>query len=131
MSQKNIILFAIVSVLLLLLVHNLKQNAKEAFLMQKGQLVTFEKEAKEIGQLKRRFSDKQANMRTLNTLKRISKPSKEFDKGKKKVLEFDQLTVQKLNALLRKIENSSLKIKRLSVDRIDDLHAKVRLEIAK
>lgn len=131
MSQKNILLFAVVSVLMLLVIYNMKQNAKATFLSQKEQLVTFEKEAKEIGQLKKRFADKRANRRLLETLKRIAKPSKELDKSKEKILEFDQLNAQKLNALLRKIENSSLKIKRLTVNRIDDLHAKVRLEIAK
>ncbi len=131
MSQKNILLFALVSVLMLLVIYNMKQNAKSTFLSQKEQLVTFEKEAKEIGQLKKRFADKRANRRLLETLKRIAKPSKELDKSKEKILEFDQLNAQKLNALLRKIENSSLKIKRLTVNRIDDLHAKVRLEIAK
>jgi len=131
MSQKNIILFAIVSVLLLLFVYNMKQNAYKEFLAQKEQLSTFEKEAKEIGALKKRFADKKANQRLLATLKRIAVPSKELEKSKRKILEFDQLNAQKLNALLRKIENSSLKIKRLAVDRTDDLHAKVRLEIAK
>ncbi len=131
MSQKNILLFALVSLLMLLVIYNMKQNAKATFLSQKEQLVTFEKEAKEIGQLKKRFADKRANRRLLETLKRIAKPSKELDKSKEKILEFDQLNAQKLNALLRKIENSSLKIKRLTVNRIDDLHAKVRLEIAK
>ena len=131
MSQKNILLFALVSLLMLLVIYNMKQNAKATFLSQKEQLVTFEKEEKEIGQLKKRFADKRANRRLLETLKRIAKPSKELDKSKEKILEFDQLNAQKLNALLRKIENSSLKIKRLTVNRIDDLHAKVRLEIAK
>ena len=131
MSQKNILLFTVVSVLMLLVIYNMKQNAKATFLSQKEQLVTFEKEAKEIGQLKKRFADKRANRRLLETLKRIAKPSKELDKSKEKILEFEQLKAQKLNALLRKIENSSLKIKRLTVNRIDDLHAKVRLEIAK
>jgi len=112
-------------------VYNMKQNAKAEFVTQKEQLVTFEKEAREIGQLKKRFADKRANRRLLETLKRIAKPSKEMDKSKEKILEFERLNAQKLNALLRKIENSSLKIKRLTVRRIDDLHANVRLEVAK
>jgi len=131
MSQKNILLFALVSLLAILVVYNMKQNAKAEFVTQKEQLVTFENEAREIGQLKKRFADKRANRRLLETLKRIAKPSKEMDKSKEKILEFERLNAQKLNALLRKIENSSLKIKRLTVRRIDDLHANVRLEVAK
>ncbi len=131
MSQKNIILFGLLSLLLLLLFYTMKQRAKEEFLAQKAQLVTFEKEAREIGELKKRFSDRRTNQRVLGTLKRIASPSKAYEKGKLKILEFDQLNAQKLNTLLRKIENSGLKIKRLSVSRIDDLHAKVHLEIAK
>ncbi|RUM68073.1 MAG: hypothetical protein DSZ05_01690 [Sulfurospirillum sp.] len=131
MSQKNILLFALISFLLILLLYNIKQNARAEFVAQKEQLMTFEKEAKEIGQLKKRFADKRANRRLLETLKRIAKPSRELDKTKEKILEFEGLDAQKLNALLRKIENSSLKIKRLRVKRIDDLHADVHLEIAK
>ena len=131
MSQKNILLFVLVSVLILSVIYSMKENAKAVFLSQKEQLATFEKEAIEIGQLKKRFADKRANKRLLETLKRIAKPSRELDKSKEKILEFDQLNTQKLNTLLRKIENSSLKIKRLTVNRIDDLHAKVRLEIVK
>ncbi|GEM_PF-3862348 len=131
MSQRNIIIFSVVAALLLLFLYNMKQNAYRAFVEQKEQLVTFEKSAKEIGTLKKRFSDKKAVTRTLSSLKRIATPSKEYEKGKKRVLEFDQLSPQKLNALLRKIANSTIEIKDMRITRIDDLHAKVRLEVAK
>ncbi len=131
MSQRNLFLFVLLSLLLLGLLYSMKQNAYKAFVEQKTQLQTFEKEAKEIGMLKKRFSDKKVKQRTLLTIKRIATPQKEFVKGNLKILVFDQLDGRKLNALLRKIENSGLQIKRLVVSRIDDLHAKVRLEIVK
>ncbi len=131
MSQKNLLLFALVSLLLLGLFYTMKQNAEQAFREQRVLLHTFEKEATEIGMLKKRFSDKKAKQRTLLALKRIATPQKEFVKGNLKIILFDQLDAGKLNALLRKIANSGLQIKRLLISRIDDLHAKVRLEIAK
>lgn len=131
MSQKNVLLFSLLSLLLLLLLYNMERHAREDFLAQKAQLVTFEKEAKEIGMLKKRFGDKKATRRALESLKRISTPQKEFVKGSSRVLVFEQLDGDKLNALLRKIANSGIVLKRLQVSRTDDLHAKVRLEMVK
>lgn len=131
MSQKNLLLFALLSLLLFGILYTMKQNAAEAFREEKRQLASFEKEAKEIGMLKKRFSDKRAQERTLLAIKRIATPKKELTKGKLKIMEFDLLDGTKLNALLRKVENSGLQIQRLMVDRIDDLHAKVRLEIVR
>jgi len=131
MSQKNILLFSLLSLLLLLLLYNMERHAREDFLAQKAQLATFEKEAKEIGMLKKRFGDKKTTQRALESLKRISTPQKEFVKGSSRILVFEQLNGNKLNALLRKIANSGIVIKRLQVSRTDDLHAKVRLEMVK
>lgn len=131
MSQKNVLLFSLLSLLLLLLLYNMERHAREDFLAQKAQLVTFEKEAKEIGMLKKRFGDKKATRRALESLKRISTPQKEFVKGSSRILVFEQLDGDKLNALLRKIANSGIVLKRLQVSRTDDLHAKVRLEMVK
>jgi hypothetical protein len=131
MSQKNILLFALLSVLLLFMVYRMRDDARDAFVSQKEQVSTFEKEAKEIAMLKKRFSDKKGTKNALERLKRIATPKKEFVKGKSKILVFDQLDTAKLNALMRKIANSGLVIKHLTITRIDDLHAKVRLELAK
>ncbi len=130
MSQKNLLLFALVALLMLAVAYNMKRHAYEDFVDQKSQLVRFEKEAREIGMLKKRFG-KQATKRQIATLKRIAAPQKELVKSDRKILVFDQLDATKLNALLRKIANSGLRIKKLAVSRIDDLHAKVRVEIAK
>jgi hypothetical protein len=131
MSQKNILLFALLSVLLLFMVYRMRDDAREAFVSQKEQVSTFEKEAKEIAMLKKRFGDKKGAKNALERLKRIAPPQKEFVKGKSKIVVFDQLDTAKLNALMRKIANSGLVIKHLTITRIDDLHAKVRLELAK
>ena len=131
MSQKNILLFALLSVLLLFMVYRMREDARENFVSQKEQVSTFEKEAKEIGMLKKRFGDKKATKRAFEQLKRVASVHKEFVKGKSRILIFDQLDTVKLNALMRKIANSGLVIKHLTVTRIDDLHAKVRLELAK
>ncbi len=131
MSQKNLLLFVLVWGLLLMLVYSMKQNAYREFIAQKEQLVKFEKEAAEIGMLKKRFGDRKTTRRLIDTLRRIATPKKEFVKGNTKVLEFDQLDHSKLNALLRKIGNSGLVIKKLHIAKVDDLHAKLRLELAK
>ena len=124
-------LFAALVLVLLSIVYFMKRNSYNRLLEQQRYLVTFEQEAKEIGTLKKKFSDKQAIRRQIAMLERIAKPSKVFDKGKKKVLEFDDLNAQTLDTLMRKIANSTLRITRLSLTRIDDLRAKLRVEIAR
>ena len=131
MSRKHVMLFAVLVLVLLSVVYFMKRNSYNRLLEQQRYLVTFEQEAKEIGTLKKKFSDKQAIRRQIAMLERIAKPSKVFDKGKKKVLEFDDLNAQTLDMLMRKIANSTLRITRLSLTRIDDLRAKLRVEIAR
>lgn len=131
MSRKHVMLFAALVLVLLSIVYFMKRNSYNRLLEQQRYLVTFEQGAKEIGTLKKKFSDKQAIRRQIAMLERIAKPSKVFDKGKKKVLEFDDLNAQTLDTLMRKIANSTLRITRLSLTRIDDLRAKLRVEIAR
>ncbi len=131
MSQKNLIIFAVVSILVLLLANSFKNSAYEEYLQQKEQLVTFEKEAEEIGALKKRFGDKKSANRFINNLKRVASPSNEKNRGNSIIYDFDDLNNQKLNLLLRKIENSGIKIKELKITRVDPQKAKVRLEVLK
>ena len=131
MTQKNTFIFIIVSVLLLLMVYNMKNNAYHTYIEKKEQLVTFKQEAREIGALKKRFKDKSATRRLIATLEKLAKPSKDYDKSKVHILVFENLPNNVLNAILRKIENSGLKVKKLEVNRVDAKNAKVRLEIQK
>ncbi len=131
MTQKNTFIFIIVSVLLLLMVYNMKNNAYHTYIEKKEQLVTFKQEAREIGALKKRFKDKSATRRLISTLEKLAKPSKDYDKSKVHILVFENLPNNVLNAILRKIENSGLKVKKLEVNRVDAKNAKVRLEIQK
>ncbi len=131
MSQKNLIVFAVVSMLVLLLANGYKKSSYEEYLQKKKQLVTFEKEAEEISVLKKRFGDKKSARRLINTLKRVASPTNEKSRPGSVVYDFDNLNNQKLNLLLRKIENSGIKIKELKITRVQPQKAKVRLEVAK
>ena len=131
MTQKNTLIFIIVALLLLLLAYNMKSDAYHTYLEQKEQLVTFKKEAQEIGALKKRFKDKSAIRRLIDSLQRIAKPTKDYSKSKVRILVFENLQNSALNAILRKVENSGLKVKKLEVNRVDAQNAKVRLEIQK
>ncbi len=131
MTQKNTLIFVVISVLLLALFYHLKNDAKEAYFEQKEQLVLFQKEAKEIGALKKRFKDKSMTRRLIASLERISKPTKDQSKSKVRVLVFENLGNNALNAILRKVENSGLKVKKLQIQRLDAQKAKVQLEIKK
>ncbi len=131
MTQKNILIFILISILSLGFFYNLKKSAKDDYFEQKEQLVLFQKEAKEIGALKKRFKDKSAAKRVISSLKNIAKPVKDQKKSKVRVLVFENLGNNALNAILRKIENSGLKVKKLQIQRVDAQNAKVRLEIKK
>jgi len=131
MSQKQSLLFFVAAFFVLLMVYMMGQNAKKSYFTQKESLEIFEKEAKSMGALKNKFGNKKALERTLKTLTRITPASRDFKKSDVRVLVYENLAPSTLNSLLRKIENSTLLIKKLEINRKNDSTASVRLEIKK
>ncbi len=131
MSQKQSLLFFVVASLLLGLVYVMGTNAKRAYMVEKGRLESFTKEAKSLSTLKERFANNQNRERTLKMLHRIVAPSKEFKKSDVHVFVYENLAASTLNNLVRKIENSTLEIKRLEIDRINEASATLTMEIKK
>jgi hypothetical protein len=131
MSQKQSLLFFAGAFFVLFMVYMMGQNAKKDYFAQKESLETFEKEAKSLGALKGKFGDKKALERTLKTLSRITPASRDFKKSDVRVLVYENLAPSTLNSLLRKVENSTLLIKKLEIIRQNASTATVRLEIKK
>ncbi len=131
MTQKRFILFAVFSLLLLLFVYVKKEGAKKEYFAKKVELLTFEKEAKELAVLKSRYNDKKTTTRLISTLKRIKAPSKDFMKQDIRVLEFEKLDARVLNQLIKKIQNATCVITKLEITRESDTDAKLRVEIKK
>ncbi len=131
MSQKQSLVFFMAAFLVLFMLYMMGQNAKKGYFSEKERLETFEKEAKSIGALKGKFGDKKVLERTLKTLSRITPASRDFKKSDVRVLVYENLAPSTLNSLLRKIENSTLLLKKLEVTRQNDSTATLRLEIRK
>ncbi len=131
MTQKQSLLFFILAILLLFMVYMMGNNAKKSFFSEKESLEHFSKEAKSLATLKSKFSDKKSVQRTIKTLKRIAKVSKDYKKSDVRVLLYEDLSTATLGNLLRKIQNSTLNIKKLEIKRLSETKASLRLEIKK
>ena len=131
MRVTNFLFFIAFSVVLLLVVYIQKQSAKDEYIKQKQEIVLFEKEAKELAYLKKKYKDKKIAKRFVSNLQKIKAPSKDFTKSNSRVLEFDSLDARELNQLVKKIQNQTLQIKKVDIIRESESTSKLRLEIKK
>ncbi len=131
MSQKNSIIMSAGVLLLLFVLYMMGNNAKKAYVSQKSALERFESQAHSLATLKEKFGDKNAMNRTLKTLERIAPVSKDLQKSSSRLLMYDNISATTLGNLLRKIENSTLNIKKLEIHRINENSASLHLEIKK
>ena len=131
MTKNRLLLFVGLGLVFILFAYVQKNRAQEAYLSQKENLLVFEKEAKELGSLKSKHRDKKVSKRVLDNLKRIKEPSKDYKKSDTRVLEFSQLDNKVLNRLIKKVQNSTLEIRKLDIIRESDENAMLRLEIKK
>ena len=131
MSQKQSLLFFVAAFIILFMVYMMGNNAKQLYFSEKENLESFSKEAKSLSALKSKFGDKKNIDRTIKTLNRIARASKDFKKSDVRVLFYENLTTSTLGNLVRKIGNSTLNIKKLEINRINGTSATLRLEIKK
>lgn len=124
-------MFVALALVLLLFVYIQKERAKDVYISEKEALLVFEKEAKELGSLKSKHKDKKLITRAIASLQRIKATSKDFTKSDSRVLEFDGLDKRVLNQLIKKIQNSTLEIRKLDIIRESKSTAKLRVEIKK
>ncbi len=131
MTRNRFILFIALGLVVLLFSYIKKESAKDAYMSQKEELLVFEKEAKELGGLKNKHKDKKVTARAIASLQKIKTSSKNFTKSDIRVLEFDALDKRVLNQLIKKIQNSTLEIRKLDIIRESESLAKLRVEIKK
>jgi len=131
MTQNRFLLFLALGFVLLLFTYIQKEKSKDAYISQKEDLLVFEKEAKELGGLKSKHKDKKITKRTIASLQKIKASSKDFTRSDSRVLEFDGLDKRVLNQLIKKIQNSTLEIRKLDIIRESASLAKLRVEIKK
>lgn len=115
--------------MVLFVLYMMGANAKKQYFAEQENLALFTQEAKSLAGLKSKFGDKKVMQRTLKTLMRIAPVGKDFKRSDARVLVFENLSASTLDALLRKIENSTLNIKKLLITRLNDTSATLRLEI--
>ncbi len=129
MTQKQSLLFFLLASLLVGLMYSMASRAKGDFFAQKERLELFSKDAKSLAALKSKFADKKSKQRTIKRLEHIATASKDFKKSDARVLVYEDLSANVLANLLRKIQNSTLAIKKLEIDRQSAAKATLRLEI--
>lgn len=129
MSRRNSLIFIFLLILLLIFLYILKNSAKESYHEELSNLNRFEIEAKTVAKLKNSIGKKR-DKRVLASLNRLAKPSKDLINGNTHVIVYENLTLPILSSILRKIENSTLIIKKLQIDRTSADSASMRLEIS-
>ena len=113
----------------LFMVYMMGNNAKNSYFSEKKNLEGFSREAESLAALKSKFGDKKIMDKTIKTLNRIVRATKDSKKSDSRVLLYENLSITTLNNLTRKIGNSTLNIKKLEITRINDTSATLRLEI--
>jgi len=130
MTKKNTFIFALGLIFALAFLYFLANRAKEEYLQSNKELLKYEEEAKSLALLKRKFK-KSEDERVIKSLTLISPSSKDYKKSDSRVLVFDDLKASALASMLRRIENSTLRVKSLEIKRNSPDSATLELEISK
>ena len=123
------LLILIALLLVLVITYSMLSSIKREYDETKESLITFKEEAKVLGGLKRKFNSKDLTKRTIASINRVINPAKDYQKGESRVLVYENLAPSSLNAILKKVENSSLKLNVLKVKRLSATNATLTLEI--
>ena len=130
MSKRDSIIFTAVALMLIFGVYIAKKSAKKSYQDEIDNLSKFEVEARSLARLKSTIGDEKEK-RVILSLNRIKAPSKDIKKGDGHLYLYENLSLNTLSAMLRKIQNSTLIIKKLEIQRVSDNSANLRLEIGK
>ena len=121
----NIILVLLLSLVALFGYLNL--TVKDKYKTKKIEYISFEKSAKEIYLIKRL---KKGMPAVLSSLSSIKKPTIK-DRATSKVYIFENLNLNDLNRLLKRIQGAYIPIKKLEIKRDMTNHAMVTMEVVK
>jgi len=126
--NKNIANIILLSLVVLIAVFGyLNLSIKSEYKQKKEEYANFSKSAKEIYLIKRL---KKSMPAVLSSLSSIKKPTIK-DKAVSKVYIYENLNLNDLNRLLKRIQGAYLPIKKLEIKRDMTNHASVILEVAK
>ena len=131
MSRDRFYIFLVLGLVLILFSFIQRNRVKAEYIRDKKALLSFNKEAKELVELRAKEGDKKRQQHFLDSLMKIKNPSKDHSTSNSRVLEFDDLELRSLNQIIKKVQNSTLNIVKFDISRVDDGKAKVRLEIKK
>jgi hypothetical protein len=121
----NIILFSLIGLIAIFGWLNL--SVKDEYKTKKESYVNFEKSAKEIYLVKRL---KKGMPAILSSLSSIKKPTIK-DRATSKIYIFENLNLNDLNRLIKRIQGSYIPIKKLEIKRDMTNHAMVTMEVVK
>ncbi|RUM67673.1 MAG: hypothetical protein DSZ06_00715 [Sulfurospirillum sp.] len=130
MSRRDSLLLILAVFVVLAVLYSLSKNAKEEYIQSIKDISKFEQEAKVLSKLKRKFG-KDEDQRVISSLQRISPIASDIKKANSRVISFENLSSTALYSILRRIENSSLRLKSIDIKRVSAQNANLKLEIAK
>ena len=124
-NQANILLLSFL--VLIAIFGYLNLSIKSEFKEKREKFITFEKSAKEIYLLKRLQKNQRA---VISSLSSIKKPTVR-EKSNVKIYTFENLNLEKLQRLIKRIQGSFLPVKKLEIKNDMTNHATVILEVTK
>ncbi len=127
MTKNNFLIIFALALLVVIISFILDFRAKRYYSVHSVKVMELETEAKELNSLKRMFQKGKIKS-VVGYLKSLKPPSKDFKRGGVWILEFSNLDQNALRLFMRKILNSSLKLKNFRVMREKDA-ASLHLEI--
>ncbi len=121
-----------VALLVTMLLFWWRERAKSELSSQVQAYALFGQKARDIGWLKKKFRDKKWRARQIESLKRIASPKRVTPTSGGERYLFVGLDRVKLERLLRKLENSTLTLRALDIERDEkERTATLKVEIAK
>ena len=127
MSKREFYIVLVVLGFLIVVFGYLNFSIKNDFKIKRDEYLNFEQNSYQIFQIKRMQKKVKA---TINSLKNIKQP-KISKRTNSTVYSFENLNLNDLNLLLKKIKGSFLPIKKLEIKRDTTNHATIILEVAR
>lgn len=130
MNKKNIIIFISISFIALIL-FNYSQGLKSEIREASINLNSVEKDGVFLNDLKNRWENRGKNKKIIKYLKQFSQDTKVKTRGNKITFKFGEMNRVNFNKLSKKILQSTVRIKKFIVERVDNYNVTLFLEVEK
>jgi len=130
MNKQNIIFIGVLSIIVMILFNQsqgLKDEVKDSF----QTLQSVEKDGVILSDLKNRWDNKKSKKKVIRFLRNFKPKPKVKTRGNKTTFTFEAMNKSKFDKLSKKILQSTIKIRKFSVKKVDKHNVTLKLEVDK